>query len=349
MRKFLFLCLGFSFSFSLIGQSCEKWQAALVNAPSGLIIREKPGVGVMTTVPLNDTLWFCSDSTFGALEYEGIKGYWRLVKYGAIRGYSFDGFLIPVGDPSLDSLREASQAIARQSDSLLGNTPEPNLSIWEKSSLSFFTETYNYCGDIALFDPQLYWYGFYPDSELDPDGFLSVKPVDLKIVMSKDRVSNQMEFDLLTEDDERSLFLLGSNHALPYQDWNITDHNKLLAMRGRRVFPGQELNLAPQADLKLSATGRILEAGDCPKTEDYQLVLRQRDLNVDLKEFLPNYGKCSMPELYWYGQINDDEIPEIIFVVQFEDRLEFTLLISDQKQNNLYRALPSFTVKNCTP
>ncbi len=336
----------------ITAQDCKKtWAKA--TAPSGLILRKAPGKGYLDKIPLGDTLSFCSDSTYGKLTFDKINGFWRKVQYKGKTGYSFDGFLEPISlSFSSDSLVAASKALVAKSDSILGLLPkkeEPTSphKNFKDNDFQFLIETYNYCGNVQALDLELFWYGVFLDSELNPTGELSIRPLKLNISLSGNKSGSALEFDILTTDNERSLFLFGLNNAYPYQDLHLADVLPTITTRAKRLFPGQEWLLNPQAGLKLSATGSITKAGPCPEAKDYTLVASRGELQQDLKELLGDYGTCSIPEIYWYGDISGDGLPEIIFVSVREEQNVFTLLQSETETSQLFSLKSVFTVENC--
>ncbi|QNR23984.1 SH3 domain-containing protein [Croceimicrobium hydrocarbonivorans] len=342
---------------ALLAQECPKtW--AKVTAPSGLILRKAPGKGFIRTIPQNDTVHYCADSSYGELQYEGIKGFWRQVNYKGQQGYSFDGFLETI-DLSFetDSLIEASKKLLAGDslgDTIIAAQEEvlktPHIYL-PNPEFQFLTETYNYCGPVQDINLKLYWYGVFLDDEINPTGTMAIKPLNLNVVLSKNQNSQTMEFDVLTDQDERSLFLFGVPGSYPYQEVQLADVLKTISIRGKRLFPGQEWTLDPQNGLKLSATGSITKAGPCPKAENYKLVASMgfgaETKTQDLKEVLGDYGSCSIPELYWYGDLSGDGLPEIIFVSVREEQNVFSLLQSDAFSPQLFSLKAVITVENC--
>jgi hypothetical protein len=277
----------------------------------------------------------------------------------------FDGFLDVQNNA--DSLIKASKALLAESERFLGDdtvkkanqvvSESPAPTVREQSYLNgdvlqFLTETYNYCGAVESIDPGLLWYGVFPDNEKRPTGFYNIQPVDLSIQLSKRRLSDNMEFDIVTESEERSLFLFGTNRQFPHQTVSLPDQDQKLRIIGRKVFPGQQLEISTKPSLRLSATGAVKSVGDCPEITDYHLFVQgdlgNQDFRQDLLPLLEDQGDCGMPEIYWFGDLTGDGIPEIILVSVGEDQNTFTLLSSLSTQaEQLYQKETSFTVKSC--
>jgi hypothetical protein len=360
MRRLSYSLVAFILAFNSFGQSCDL-EKAVINAPSGLILRLEAAKGFITTMPMGDTLKFCSDQSFGSDQYEGIKGDWRHAYYNDKEGYVFDGFLRKISPDTLnlDSLHLRATQIISDSDSILQNnnkaikveplSPHPNLS---GSFVRLAIESYNFCGDIESLDPSLYWYGVFLKSDLEQTGLLRLKPVDLKLILSKDKVAKGLEFDILTNSEERSLFLLGSDNIIKHQDLKLYDQSEAIRLRGSKLFPGQELALDTKRIVSLSATGQVLKAGDCPQLKDYKILINyEKDglsLEQDLSELISGYGDCQIPRIYWYGDISGDGLSEIIFVSVYEDKTVFTLLQSiANPKKELFTRKAVFILKNC--
>jgi len=358
MMKLTLYSLLLLFTTGLNAQDC-KTEKALVNAPSGLILRKQVAQGYINTVPFGDTVLFCADKSYGRAEYEGIKGDWRKVYFADKQGYMFDGFLRKIARDTLDmdSLRASSSKISAKSDSLLGNrakkakpTPaHPNL---KSDNLQLAIESYNFCGDIRSLDPSLYWYGIFLDDENEPDGLHSIKPLDLKLILSKEKVGQGLEFDILTDQKERSLFLLGSEKVIPYHEITLYDNSEAMRMRGSKLFPGQQLSLDREQKVSLSATGQVLKAGDCPDLKNYKVTISYQHEGVkieqDLAELTPDYGDCQIPRIYWYGDLSGDGLSDIIYVSVFENKNVFTFLQSvANPSKELFTTKAVFTLTNC--
>jgi hypothetical protein len=363
MRRLAPSLVALMLAFASFGQNCNL-SKAIINAPSGLILRSEAAKGYITSMPMGDTLKFCADQSFGKAQYEGINGNWRQAYYNNKEGYVFDGYLMAILQDTLDldSLRDRSVQIAATSDSILQdnspankvekikpNSSHPNL---KGSFLKLAIESYNFCGEIQSLDPSLYWYGVFLKSDLEQTGMLRVNPVDLKLILSKDKVGKGLEFDILTDSEERSLFLLGSDNIINHQDLALFDQSEAIRLRGSKLFPGQELALDNKRIVSISATGQVLKAGDCPQLKDYKVLINYNkdglSLEQDLAELIIGYGDCQIPRIYWYGDISGDGLSEVIYVSVYEEQTVFTLLESiANPKKELFTRKAVFTLKNC--
>lgn len=353
MKKILFLSLVIFVSFPSFGQlDCDEEFHCRVTAPSGMRLRGEPNTKakVVGKVPYDSLVAACT-KTFGSMTYEDLTGHWRKVNYKGKVGYMFDGFLEVRSKPGqkgdqylkLNTLNDSVKGIpARIED------PKVSLPVVKKPSLAsstystkfdILTEAYNYCGDVQKLDPTLLWYGFYQkDDESGPN--IRILPIELEVVMSKTKVGKKMEFDIETDNEEHSIFLLGLNRPLETSELSIKDNSEKLRYAGRKVFPGQEFLLSdglPQ--IKLSATGSVTSSGPCPELKEYKLLLKgnkyDKELSQDITAELLFTGQCGMPEIYWYGDFTGDGVPEIIFVSVYEEKNHFTLFLSDPRDEKV--------------
>ncbi len=354
--KYLLSILITGFSLMLNAQiNCKQALNCKIIAPSGMRMRAEPSLKakVVTYVPFDSTLTACQE-TFGAMEYEKIRGYWRKVQYQGKLGYMFDGFM-----EIQNLVKEETQVASTNADSTDARPSETTVEEKEspparkETTYSLLTETYNYCGDVKGIDPGLIWYGIFPRDEENNGMYYRVKEVEVNVMLSKQKVGNRLEFDILTDEEERSIFLLGLNQPLPLKENNLEDVSDELRRRDRKIFPGQQWQLTKEpTNMKLSATGSVESAGPCPDLKNYKLTLSGTKyflpVTQDLTQELKENGQCGMPEIYWYGDLTGDEVPEIIFVSVYEDRNRFTLFVSDPTLDNaLVVQKAQWTIDKC--
>lgn len=347
MKKLLFLI----FSFCLVQQAeaqlnCEPQLPMRVIAESGLNMRSKASLSssVVVTVPYDSILQTCR-KTDGKLVVDKITGYWRKAIYKGNVGYMFDGFLelAQTRVQKADSAEALTEKIEQSQEK--PEKPEPVPAKPAKPlEMQFVTEAYNYCGDVSKLDPGLLWYGVYPADEKKREEFYQIQPVELNVVLSKAKIGDGMEFDIETEREERSIFLVGMNQLLDYKNLKIEDQSQRMRYTGRKVFPGQQMELG--SDLRLSATGSVVKSGDCPEIKNYKLQLQGADFTQDLSKVIAE-AEC-MPELYWYGDFSGDGIPEVILVSVSKEKNHFTLLSSENAESDqLLRPRAEWIIDNC--
>tara|TARA_R110002096_G_scaffold21043_7_gene68738 strand:- start:92382 stop:93548 length:1167 start_codon:yes stop_codon:yes gene_type:complete len=366
--------------------ACTNTMTCKVVAPSGMRMRSEASLKskVVVNVPKDSVLSACTDK-FAPMSYENINGYWRKVKYKGSEGYMFDGFLevisinksdkityedikrrmdslsalpdslsqlqvVKTDGTAVETLDSLAKIDSTEIDSLLNKNPEVTS---KKMDYTLLTEAYNYCGDVQKIDPGMVWYGIYPKD--DETEFYRIKRVELEVLLSRDKIGKGLEFDIQTNQEERSVFLLGfPTIQKELVEALISDNSEVLRFNSRKVFPGQEWQIAEfsQPNITLSATGSVVSAGPCPELSNYKLLLKGEKYSLpvvqDITEELDQNGQCGMPEIYWYGDLNGDKIPEIIFVSVYEDRNQFTLFISDPTLDNvLLRKGAEWIITNC--
>ncbi len=295
-----------------------------VTAESGLNMREQPNTSalIVVSIPYDHLLLVCT-STSGKLEIAQTTGYWRQASYDGKMGYVYDAYLElidpqtqnepeqkPIAPEIPGSLAEPETELVPPSQTEQTKeqqTSEPAEEIEQKKEESaikveemeevpkrdydLVLEAYNYCGPVEEIDPGILWYGFYPANRETGETDMSVKPVELEIVLSKSRSTKTLEFDIRTDQPERSLFMIGSTRPLDIESIDLTDRSELLRYSNQKVFPGQQINLDLNGKkLSLSATGAISSIGDCPDVENYKLIV-EAERNVDLMTLVPS-GQC---------------------------------------------------------
>lgn len=217
---------------------------------------------------------------------------------------------------------------------------------------SLLTETTNYCGDIQGIDPGLIWYGVYRRGDL----FYRTR-VDVMVLKSKYALGKGLEFDVRAETKKEIAFMLSSEKVLD-TNWSVYQPFDYFVSNPNKLFPGQQIELyakAPMADVHnvtLFATGAVLEVGQCPVLEKYKIrATAERDgtpIEQDLTPLFSYMGQCGQPEIYWFGDFNGDDYPDIIFVSVGDKGTLFTLLMSDAPTKTmLYRKAAEWFNKTC--
>ena len=356
-------------------------------------MRAGPGTNhkVVVYVPAKSKVLVCEELDEPA-EFEGIKGHWRRVKYKSKYGYMFDGFLekldelpiIPTAaadfkiaqllvinniledqPEKMDSIMAYLQEVARINgyEELIGpaipdslftdqqvRKPKPKPIPALKFQLC--KEAYNYCGDIQNLDPGKKWYAIYRTGD-----YFKLREIDLLIVRSKYSLSNTLEFDIRTNKELHSEFLVSCSKPLD-TNWFMLLPLRYFEQNPKKLYPGQTVELygkVPETDVKnvhLFATGSVKEVGKCPVLENYQIKvngeMHNNPITQDLTPLFSDLGECGIPELFWFGDINQDGYPDIVFVSTGENGMTFTLFVSDLNQrNNLYIKAFEWANLNC--
>lgn len=358
MKRFLLFLLP---SLAFAQSPCPLDVQYQVLAPSGLRMRAEPDLKAkpVAAVPKDSLVWGCSD-VFGDLQVEGISGHWRKVSYHGQEGYMFDGFLktvtykkeTPVEELARDEKTEPARIAEKPEE-----TEKPREVIKPLGSteikMQIATEALNYCGDIAVLDPGLKWYGIYHNPETQR---YSLKPVDLEIVLSQYKLGNEMEFDIRTGNETPALFLIGANRALTAGEV-VELRDSYWQYNPRILFPGQRLEVYPDLpgkgpnNIQITAVGSVEEAGDCPELKDYRIQVtgKQGVLNIkqDITGGFTYLGKCGIPEVHWFGDLNQDGRPDVVFISPGEEKNVYTLFLSTDKADALLERSAVWTLKKC--
>lgn len=217
------------------------------------------------------------------------------------------------------------------------------------------TEAYNYCGDINALDPSMNWYGLFPD-DLN-DGY-QMRRVDLEIVVSKNKLGNgPMEFDIRNSTGDYAHFLFAINRLI-----DTSTFYQLSPERFNRIpptlYPGQQMeafaryNRPSAANVFISATGSVVEVGACPVIEGYQIRINTQgpygEIQQNLTPLFTSLGKCGLPEMYWFGDLNGDNYPELVYVSPEKNKNTFTLFVSNVNlPEGLYEVGSVWTLQSC--
>ncbi len=214
------------------------------------------------------------------------------------------------------------------------------------------TEAYNYCGDITELDPGKLWYSIYKKGN---EYFL--KRTDILILRSKYSLGTGLEFDIKADKGEKPTFLIQSSKRLD-TNWYVTEDVDFFVRNPKSLYPGQMVEIYakdPVADIHnvtLFATGNVTNVGLCPEMTDYKIQVTGEmndDLIVqNLTPMFTDLGTCGIPEIFWFGDINQDLYPDVIFLSTGENGLSFTFFVSDTRKNNvLYRKAFEWFNHNC--
>ncbi len=357
---------------------CMYIENYMVIAPSGMRMRSEPNLKskVVTYVPKDSILQACEED-FGEMTYEDIKGDWLAVKYNGFKGYMFDGFLefkysvgpqiraesgiIAMTDSSSGLSKYDSTAYQKLADrfgvsldsvikldqSGISIDTTPQIVKEEPIKYELLTESFNYCGDIRALDPGIFWFAFYPNPDRQNPGDYEIRQVELEIIKSKYNLGKGLEFDVSTDQTDRSILLIGSKKNIKLSKMSIRDRSKELRYKSKAVFPGQIWNFSG-SPTQLSATGQVLKAGDCPELKDYKLFVEHEGRSQNLSDQLEFIGECGMPDVYWYGDFTSDGIPELILVSVYQERNIFSLFVSDiSVTNQVYTLQSQWIVEKC--
>lgn len=360
MHKTLLVALLFfgTFHYSSAQEDCDPDLVYAVIAPSGLKIRTAPSTKGkhVVTVPY-DSLVLACPQTFGAFQTKDTKGYWRYVSYNTFAGYMYDGFLLPRNNSRMLIKKKKTQQAAGNIESVDTTTSDPDIvEIAPAPPVDFtlVTETYNYCGDVDEIDQGILWFGIYPPSAGSSE--YSMERVSVEVILSKHRMSSNMEFDIRTDREEKSIFLLGS--AKPLSRGTVLYLTQAMQEAlPLSLYPGQSSTLFARSatespkNIGMLALGSVSSGGECPELTDFKILastkLGQEKVVQDIAPLVRIDSACGVPELLWFGDINGDEYADALWASRNESEAQFSLLISQLGEESIWVLSDTWIIKSC--
>lgn len=241
-----------------------------------------------------------------------VPGSWKRASYLNTVGYLFDGFGVEV-DTNVN--RDKKIRIMLEG----GQCAFPN------------------------YDPSLYWYGIYRTGKTD-------SLIRVEINIGKRLTIENERFYLTTNRSEKQIarFLIGS--SVPMTD-EVANYFVQIDESYPYLYPGQLKNILYQDgsknsyginDFDLYATGAVnkLELF-YPLIENYGLKLSNKRviytnkdaekplLNQDISDSFGGFWSDVFPRIYWYGDLDNDLKPDIIFLTwDGTSATKYTLFLS---------------------
>lgn len=214
------------------------------------------------------------------------------------------------------------------------------------------TEVSNYCGDIRDIDPGKIWYAVHRNGD-----YFTRSRVDIEVLKSKYSIGKGLEFDIRSARTLEVAFFISSDEQLD-TNWRVELPFDYFMFNPNKLFPGQQTELyahEPVADVHnvtLFATGAVLEVGQCPVLEKYTIKatgeMNDQLIVQDLTQDITYLGQCGIPEIYWFGDLNGDVYPDIIFVSVGDKGTLFTLFMSNTlNDGKLYRKADEWFNTTC--
>lgn len=352
---------------------CEFTEILQIEAQSGMRIREKPDASAKAIggVPYKFKIEACAE-TFGKATFEGIEGNWRLVRYKNTIGYMWDGWTVLVSSlksqtteqkltvetlpqTARDDFRitevSASSATVSQPPEVTAHPSNPKPLNHPFSDVKLITESYPYCRDITAIDRTLYYYAVIAEDE-----YYVIKPVDLTIELRKNSPKNKLHFDIKPSEGDGSIFIIGL--PAPYKNWKkIRNNDYVLTQYNRKLTPGVRLELYAVepgnsfGNIKLMAAGTVKSYNnDCPVVENYKLFVEMmlyEKVVYDVSNQISQPGACGVPDLFWFGDLNQDGYTDFILVGEYPKYTAFTLFFSQPDNPQRYKKVSEWVVEDC--
>lgn len=282
---------------------------ARVIAKSGLNLRSEPDRNseAIRSLPYWGEVKLCPERVPFQLDtIDGFVGFWRLLEFQGTEGYAFDAFLLHV------DYHDTLHSIAKDFR---------------------FSMEHGGCSDIN-FDPKLHWFGVYR-----MDGVDSIMPVDIEVVKPGSRlvqdydVGNDWILRTHHSDSMRALFLIGFKNPVSAASEHRWQHVPSI------MYPGQTQHVnslrargkAGKHGFELIAAGTVKKVQYCPELENYRMFITNDRYNGHEQDILPDMtylGQCRMPQLYWFGDIDGDARPDMVFQASSNSMSGHTLFLS---------------------
>ncbi len=279
------------------------------------------------------TTWVRSRSFEDMLDtIHGLPGTWRLAKYSESVGYLFDGFAVEV-DTNV-------------------NTSKDIRIMFEGGACAF-----------PNYDPSLHWYGVYRTGRID-------SLISVEIGIEKRSNDELASFYITTNrsSNQYSLFLIGSSIPLTEQ---VSNHNVQIDKHFPFLYPGQRkeisyrdgtrsANRENSFDLYATANvtgiahyGAVMENYSLRLTNKHTLNLYRNEadllVNQDISESFDGFEYELIPRLFWYGDLDNDLKPDLIFLTWYgTSGGRYTLFLSGSAdEGEFLKKVDSWRWDNC--
>jgi hypothetical protein len=289
-------------------------------AKSGLILRGIPGQtgAALAKIPYwGKVNGYFADPLPDTIE--DVTGYWRKVKYNELEGYMFDGFMVEV-DSSIEK-------------------PKDFRILYEGG----FCARMNY-------DPKLNWYGIYKTAK--GDSLIKVN-IELRRRNKSDQDAEEVFVSTNLSGQMKSLFLIGSKTELTQKIVNVYP-----TFEPKFLFPGQTLFVygPPQKTknspwLTLNATGTVKDNRYGANLENYRLLLSDSYHDWKTQDLTDDFrfkGEGGTIELFWFGDIDNDQNVDLIFMSRSTSVVLTTIFLSSKAAHDGFlKKADDWTNWNC--
>ena len=296
----------------------ESESRARVIAKSGLNLRSEPNRNAKTlrSLPYWGEVKLCPEKVSFQFRdtIDGFAGFWRFLEYQGTEGYAFDAFLLHVD--YYDTLHSATKNYR-------------------------FSMEFGNCSDIN-FDPNLHWFGVYR-----MDGFDTIMHVNIEVVNPNARVvrgyddGNDWVLRTQYSDSMNAMFLIGFKNSVAAASEHRGQHEPSWMYPGQTQYVNTRnaKRVNGKHSFELIAAGTVKKVQYCPELENYRIFITDDRYKGHEQEILPDlkhHGECGMPQLYWFGDIDGDARPDMVFQAGSNCMVEYTLFLSSLAAGNNY-------------
>jgi hypothetical protein len=313
-----------------IDTSYCRWEDFYVGTTDGIFIREKPTIKskIICSIPFGEKVSLCIDifENYDTAEFKqdwrrysgSVVVGWSLIQYGKFIGYAFNGYL---------------------TRSVISKFDESN------SKIQLLFEG-NFCIGKLVFNPVLYWYAYYLNSDENYQ-YGRLKPVNIKITTFKTE-DDAGNISISTNIPEESLFLIGLDKQIskPYSD----QFKKSFWSESKIVYPGQSIEVCSRAVLYALGCANEFRNIHESNIKDYQLYVKNADKTQNLTKDIDFSLESGLKILKWYGDINGDNSPEVIFLTFSNVDASYLFYMGSEyfnDKNSVMRKVAKFGAGNC--
>ena len=273
-----------------------KFDSYVVVTATTLSIRELPDINSKKIGSANFGEWVKAidlrKDDNNLVEVNGVFGIWSKIEHEGIQGYMFGAYL------------DYNTVIQK-----------PN-SNWDEDYLLLFERRLRG----AKYSDNLKWYGIY--SEEDGE---YIYEIDLSLEYTAETEHPELELEnhiiVKTDRTQKAQLLIGTNQTVRTGKVGVSIphyYKRHLHNDINLPIPFPEADCLFNTDYYINGTNHKHNETDYCFLENYKVTLRKNHptRNVTICEFenaAEVLRECNLPEFYWYGDINNDHIPDLIF------------------------------------
>lgn len=212
------------------------------------------------------------------------------------------------------------------------------------------------CADFNIdITKKINWYGIYQTDSGDFIRQVNLNFAPLKEMVNLENKSVVGNYVFWTDQGNDSRFIVGTNTNIP--EHKVSHFSYSYLNYSQFLFPGQRKtvytinNMPGRKTLELNAVGCVEDFGYCPNFQNYELRLSDQLDNwktQNLPKDIPFKGECGMINLKWFGDIDFDGVPDLLFSSSSNSQNQMNLFLSSEAINDDFvKRVASFEIGNC--
>lgn len=228
--------------------------------------------------------------------------------------------------------------------------------VGQTSDFQLLLETENNCAEFDYdLSNNLNWYGVFQTDT--GDYLIEIELTILEYNSSMDITNKSIagKYIFWTSKKEKSKFLIGTTRI--FEEHKVSHHDDYFFNHTNVLYPGQQKtvytinNLPERKSYELNAIGCVMEIGYCPNFQNYKLRLSDKNdewKSQDLTNDISYKGECGLIDLRWFGDIDFDGLPDLLFSSSSTKRNQMNLFISSEaSKDNFVKLVSIFELGNC--